>query len=260
MKVLALVKEVPDPDAPVSLDEAGNVVAGDVPFVPSTYDENAIEAAVAIKEEVGGHVTVITLGAAAAEKTLVHAMAMGADEGILIEEPPWPLDGYGVAAVLAAAVAKQGGFDVILCGREAADTSAGLVGPTVAEILGCSAVTLVVKITAQDDHLLVERLAEDGYDLMKCRPPLVLSVGGQVNRPRYSTVMAMMQARRKGVQRWQVEELDVDRERVGRTRSGVRVLRRYLPPQTSRCDFIYGVTEEEKALTLIAKLTEERAI
>ncbi|MFQ5879737.1 MAG: electron transfer flavoprotein subunit beta/FixA family protein [Dehalococcoidia bacterium] len=260
MRVIALVKEVPDPDAPVTLDEAGNVVAADVPFLPSTYDENAIEAAVTMKEEVGGQVTVMTLGAPAAEKTLVHAMAVGADEGVLIEEPPWPLDGYGVAEVLAAAVTKLGGFDVILCGREAADTSAGLVGPTIAEILGCPAVTLVARITAQADHLQVERLAEDGYDLMECRPPLLLTVGGQVNRPRYPPVMAMMQARRKGVQRWRLEELGVDRERVGRTQSYVKVLRRYLPPQDSRCHFIEGTTEEEKALALIARLREERAI
>ncbi len=87
MNVLALVKEVSGPDAPVALDEAGNVAVGDVPFVPSPYDGNAIEAAVTIKEDAGGQVTGLTLGAPPAEKTLIQAMAMGADEGILIEQP-----------------------------------------------------------------------------------------------------------------------------------------------------------------------------
>lgn len=257
MRIVALVKEVPDPDAPVALDDAGRVVVANAPLVPSTYDENAIEAAVTLKESVGGQIAVITLGSPAAEKTLMHALAVGADEGFLIEEPPSPLDGYGVAEVLAAAVAKAGGFDVILCGREAADTSAGLVGPTVAEILGCPAITLVTSIATQGDLLLVERQAADGYDLLECRPPLLLTVGGQVNRPRYPSVMAMMQARRKGVQRWQLADLGLDPERVGR-RAYVEVLGQRLPPQDSHCSFIEGATEEEKALRLIARLREER--
>ncbi len=260
MRILALVKEVPDPDAPVFLDDAGNVTAGDVPSVPSIYDENAIEAAVTIKEVAGGEVTVMSLGAPSVEKTLVQAMAMGADDGILIEEPSTPLDGYAVSEILAAAVRKAGGFDIILCGREAADTSAGLVGPTLAEALGYSAVTLVTCIAVEDGTLLVERLAEDGYDLMKCRPPVLLTVGGQVNRPRYPAVTAMMKARRKGVQRWPLEDLEIDRDRANRSQTGVTVLRRYLPSLTTHCQLIEAETDEEKAAALIAALVAERAI
>ncbi len=259
MKVLALVKEVSDPDAPVTLDDRGKIVVGDVPSIPSPYDENAIEAAVTIKEEVGAQVIVLTLGTAEAEKTLVQAMAMGADDGVLIEEPSRSLDSYEVAQILAAAASKLGGFDLILCGREAADTSAGLVGPTVAEILGYASVTLASSIHADGDCLRVERPAEDGYDQMECRLPLVLSVGGQVNRPRYPTVMAMMQARRKGVQHWSVGELGIDREQAARRHTGVKVLRRYLPPQTAHCQFIDGDTVEAQARALIERLTEERA-
>ena len=259
MNVLVLVKEVPDPDAAVTLDDGENVVIGDVPSLPSPYDENAIEAALEIKESVGGQITVATLGAPEAEKTLVQAMAMGADAAVLVEEPTWPLDGYDVADILANAAKMLGDIDVILCGREAADTSAGLIGPTVAEILGYASVTLVTSIEAAGDCLRLERPAEDGYDLMECRPPLVLSVGGQVNRPRYPTVMAMMQARRKGVQHWTLDDLGIDVEPATPGRARVKTLRRYLPEQSARCEFLAAETAEDQARALIERLTEERA-
>jgi electron transfer flavoprotein beta subunit len=259
VNVVALVKEVPDPDATVTLDDDENVVVGDVPSLPSPYDENAIEAALEIKEAVGGQITVMTFGAPEAEKTLVQAMAMGADAAVLIEEPSWPLDGYSVAQVLASAVRKIGDIDIILCGREAADTSAGLVGPTVAEMLGYASVTLVSSIQAEGECLRIERPAEDGYDQMECYSPAVLSVGGQVNRPRYPTVMAMMQARRKGVEHWSLDDLGVSAEDVAGDSAGVTTLRRYLPPQSVRCEFLEAESAEEQARALIERLTEEKA-
>ena len=146
-----------------------------------------------------------------------------------------------------------------MCGREAADTSAGLVGPTVAEILGYGSVTLVSRIQAEGDCLRLERPAEDGYDQMECHPPLVVSVGGQVNRPRYPTVMAMMQARRKGVEHWSLGDLGIDAEDAAPGVGGVTTLRRYLPPQSVHCEFLEAETAEEQARALIERLTEERA-
>ncbi len=260
MNIAVLAKEVPDPEAPVTLDGSGRIVLPPTTSrLLSTYDENAIEAAVTIRETVEAHVTVITLGPASAEKVLFQAMAMGADDGVLIEEPDVPLSGTHVATILAAAIRRLSPMDLILCGRESADGFGGVVGPTIAEILGYPVITLVSKISVSDKHLLVERPVENGHLVMECSGPVLLTVGGEVNRPRYPAVMAMMKARRKGVQQWTLAELGIPEASLALDHR-IKVVGYKLPPVGPPCQIINRETAAERAEGLLAKLREEQVI
>ncbi len=254
MRILVCLKEVPDPDASVALDQADRPFLSGLPFVPNPYDENALEAAIQLKETHGAEVIALTLGPPEAERTVHRALAMGADQGVLVLHPtPQDLDGYASAAILAAAIRRLGACDLILCGREAADTSSGLVGPLLAQHLGIPFTTMVTKIGKTESGMRVERLSEGGYEVVETTLPALLTVSHQLNHPRYPSVMKMMQAKRRGAQLWKAEELVPGAPAVS---AKYHMLRRYVPAVPGQCEIIPGATEDEKAKALVQKLVE----
>jgi len=198
--IAVLMKVVPDPDGLFRAEGDGAVSGAHLPQIPSVFDENAVEAALQIKEATGARVTVVTLGAAGSDALLRRMLAMGADDVVLVETgaPLW--DSYGAAAQLAAALRALGAFDIVLCGREAADTGAGLVGPMVAQALDLPFLTLVSALRVEADGLHVRRPCEGGHDRYVCQPPFLLTIAGEANRPRMPSVMKMMQAKKLPVQ------------------------------------------------------------
>src|SRR5262245_6815837 len=176
MDIVVTVKQVPDPDIPPThfkVDEAARKVippAGVAP-VMNGYDAHALEAALRLKEQLGGTVTVVSLGPDSARDTLKRAIAMGADRAVHVNDPSLnDADSATTAAALAAAIGKLGKFDLVLSGRQASDTDGGQVHLGVAARLGLPAVSPVQKIDAASaDSLSVERIIEDGYQRVRVR-------------------------------------------------------------------------------------------
>jgi electron transfer flavoprotein beta subunit len=177
MNMIVCIKQVVDPEAPPSsfkIDQATNklVPQTGVPFVISPFDEQAVEAALRIKDAKSGKITVISLGVNLLRDVVKKPIAMGADELILLEDPAFVEgDSWSTAYALAAAVKKVGQFDLIFCGRQAADWDAGQTGPCIAEILGLPQVTLARKIEAMDGKVKVEKVTSDGYEVIEVPTP-----------------------------------------------------------------------------------------
>jgi electron transfer flavoprotein alpha/beta subunit len=255
-KVAVLFKVVPDPEGVFKIGADGDLPGRDLPQVPSVFDENAIEAAVQIKEATGCRITVFCVGPAEAEPLLRRTLAMGADEAVLIEQDAgW--DSLAAARLLAAALTDSGAFDLVLCGREAADTGAGLVGPYVAHALGMSFLTLASAITVEDGSLRVRRLCDGGYDVFLCRPPVVLTVSGEANRPRMPSVLKVLQVKKVPIKRLRLA-LETLPPLPGPATA--RVLARSTPSTVGNCAFIDGGNAAEKAAGLLAALRAEGAL
>src|SRR3990170_8075846 len=172
MHTIVCVKQVLDPEIPPAkfkIDpEAKKVIppAG-VPPVISVFDERAVEAACRLKDKHKGKITVISMGSGKASDVVKHAISMGADDGFVLQDEAFEnLDSFGTAYVLGKAIQKIGGYDLVLCGRQAADWGAGQGGSILAEILGIPVVTLACNIEAVDKKLRVKRMVKDGYEVL----------------------------------------------------------------------------------------------
>ena len=170
MNIICFAKQVMDPETPLAsfkIDEANNTVMpvqGVAPVV-NGFDENAIEAALQLREEHEGTIQVISLGKDLVLDVMKKPLSMGADELYLLQDDALEEgDAYSIARALTAAVKKIGDFDLILCGRQASDTDRGQVGPAVAEMLGIPVVTLARGITVSEGRVTVERVRQDGSE------------------------------------------------------------------------------------------------
>jgi len=255
-KLAVLFKIVPDPEGVFKLNAGNDLPGKDLPQIPSIFDENAVEAGVIIKEATNCKVSVVCVGQAGAEPMLRRALAMGADEAILVEaDAGW--DSLGAARLLAAALRELGGFDVVLCGREAADTGAGLVGPYVAQALGMSFLTLVQDIKVVEGGLEVKRPCDGGHDVFICRPPILLTVAGEANRPRMPSVMKMLKVKNSPIRRLLLDPQALT-PLPGPAKA--QVLGRSTPSFVGQCNFIEGATAAEKAAALLQVLRAQRGI
>jgi electron transfer flavoprotein beta subunit len=262
MKIIVTVKQVPDPDIPPThfkVDEGARKVvppAGVAP-VMNGYDGNALEAALRLKEKHGGTVTVLTLGGAEARDTLKRAIAMGADGAVLVDDPALR-DGDSVvtATALARAVGKIGEYDLILSGRQASDTDAGQVPLGVAEILGLPSVSPVVAIEPSGDGLKVNRMVEDGYQVIEVGLPALVAVSSEIGEPRYPPLRGIMAAGRAQIPVWTAADLGIDV--AGGRRATLRRL--YVEQREAKVDLIEADSPEEAGVALANRLREAKLI
>jgi electron transfer flavoprotein beta subunit len=207
MHIVVLVKEVLDPSVDpggLSVDQSGTrlVPPPGGAFIINGYDANGVEAALRLRERLGGKVTAMSLGPGSARAVLRSALAMGADEVTLFEddsETP-AYDPLRTATVLANAIQAAGPVDLVLCGRQASDTDGGQVPQMIAELLGASIVSPVSLIeddgALSEGQLTVRRMMEDGYQRVAVSFPAVLAVSSETNEPRYPQMMAAAKAKR----------------------------------------------------------------
>ncbi|MDP7285993.1 MAG: electron transfer flavoprotein subunit beta/FixA family protein, partial [Dehalococcoidales bacterium] len=180
MNLIVCVKQVIDPEAPPAsfqIDATSNKVIppSGVSAVISPFDENAVEAALRIKDARGGKITVISLGINLLREVVKKPLSMGADELILLEDEAFADgDSHSTAYALAMAIKKIGDYDLIFCGRQASDWDAGQIGSGIAEILGLPGVTLAKKVDSTDGQAKVERITADGYEVVEVPLPAVI--------------------------------------------------------------------------------------
>ncbi|TET75725.1 MAG: electron transfer flavoprotein beta subunit/FixA family protein, partial [Dehalococcoidia bacterium] len=221
MNSIVCVKEIPDPETPASAFSIDPVAmraipAKDTPPVISPFDEQAVEAALRLKDAHGGKVTVLSMGAPSAEKVLKHALSMGADDAFLLNDSSFDgSDSASTAYALAQAIKKVGEFDLVFCGRQAGDFDAGQVGSGIAEILDIPSVTVAKKIEASDGKVKVERVLPDGYEVVEVSLPALITVSSEVGEPRYATLKGIMAAAKKTVPVWNAPELAAEPSKLG---------------------------------------------
>ena len=259
--IIVCIKQVFDPEAPASaykIDaEARQVILKGVPPVLSPFDENALEAALRIKDAHESKVTVISMGRNLSKAVLLKSLAAGADELLLLEDSAFEeMDSYATAFTLATAIRKLGQYDLILTGREAADANAGTVGPGIAEILGIPSITIVRKVEINQGKVITERLVSDGYEVIETPLPCLITITNQLGELRYPTVQELVASRKKAIMTWDAKELGVDPSQMRRA----RLLRLFIPQKESRCEIVEGETPEEMGANLAVKLREAQTL
>ena len=266
MEIIVCIKQVPDPDAPadtfqIDREQKRVIPPPNVDPVITLYDEHAIEAALQLKEQQGGRVTVLSLGPDSVQRAIKQALAMGADEGYHLKDEAFlDADAYTTAYTLAQAIKKIGEFDLILCGRQASDWDQGQVGVGIAEFLDIPSITLVVKAEMIEDRLRVERLVEGGYEIIETTLPALLTVSSEMNKPRYPTLKGIMAAGRKKVPVWGAGDLGLEGTPLGAQGALMELRDLYIPQHEGECEFIEGETPEEMADNLARRLREAKII
>jgi electron transfer flavoprotein beta subunit len=264
--MIVCCKQVLDPEAPPAsfkIDSATNKVIPPqgVPPVISPFDEQAVEAALRIKDAKGGKISVISLGINLLRDVVKKPLSMGADELILLEDPAYvDGDAWSTAYALAMAIKKIGKFDLIFCGRQAADWDSGQVGSGIAEILGLPSVTVAKKVESIDGKARVERITADGYEVVEVSLPAVITVSNELGAARYPTIKGIMGAKRKEPIIWKPADIGVDPSKLGAAGRRTRLAKLYQPVKEAKCEIITGDTPEEAATKLALKLREAKAL
>lgn len=187
---------------------SGTVPLATAPRKTSDFDKNAVEEAVRIRERLGGKVTALSVGLPAAREALREALAIGADEAVLLTDPAVPsFDTRAVARVLAAAARTLGGFDLLLLGEGSTDHFAGLVGPRVAAELGAPDIAYVRKLTVAPGGVVAERDLEREVEVLRAPFPVVVTVGQEINTPRLPSFMSNLKASKKEIRSLALSDL-----------------------------------------------------
>ncbi len=246
MKIVVLIKQVPDTNE-VRIDKTtGTLIREGVPSIINPEDKNALEAALQLKEQYGGKVIAMSMGPPQAEDALREALAMGADEAILLTDRAFAgADTWATATTLGIALARVGDFDLVLAGRQAIDGDTAQVGPQVAEYLKVPQITYVRDLRVEDGKVIAQRSLEDGYEEIEAALPALLTITKEANDPRYPHAGAIMSAyREREVAFWGAAEIDADPETVGLKGSPTQVKRSFTPPPKEPGQILRGAPAE----------------
>jgi electron transfer flavoprotein beta subunit len=256
MKIVVCIKQVPDSTAKVVVEQ-GKVVWGDAPLIINPWDEYAVEAALQQKEALGGAVTAVTIGDESTKEALKRALAMGADDAILICDPVLVnMDTQATAQVLAAVIQKIGGVDMAFFGRQAIDGDSGLVPAQTARLLGWPALTLASVIKVEGGNVRVERGVEEGRQIVTAKLPAVFSITKDFGEPRYPSFMGIRKASRAEIPTWLLTGVGIA------TPASVIAWPEIITPPSREvtCEFITGSNPEEIADTLANKILAEKVL
>jgi electron transfer flavoprotein beta subunit len=260
--IICLVKQVPDPEIPASqfkVDEAAKKVipAPGVQPTPSQFDTIGVEAALRIKDKnPETTITVVSLGPDSFRDSIKHSLAMGADEGVHINDPAInDGDHWVTAEVLAAAIQKLAPYDLIIAGRQAVDWDMGVVGSTIAEILGIPVATIAKDVQMDGGQVTAERVLLDGFETVQAPTPAVVTVSNELGEPRYPQLRQIMMAARKELKAWTLADLGIS---APQARVNLEAL--FIPDTSVETEVIEGDTPQEKAQKLVQRLQEAKLI
>jgi electron transfer flavoprotein beta subunit len=256
LKIIACIKQVPDSEAKVKA-EGGKVSWGESPLVINPFDEYAVEGALQQKEAQSGTVTALCIGPESAREALKHALAMGADDAILISDPALEnLDTLGAARLLAAAIQKIGGVDMVVFGRQTLDNGAGITPAQTARLLGWPMLGLAGQIKVQDGSVSVERVIEEGRQNVSAKLPAVLSVVQSIGEPRYPSFMGIRKASKANIPVWSLSDVG-----IGAPETIVKRTELMNPPaRETTVEIITGETPAEIAEKLADKILAEKVL
>ena len=266
MNIIVCCKQVIDPEAPPAsfkVDTSANKVVpppGVSPVI-SPFDEQAVEAALRVKDAQGGTITAITLGINLLRDVVKKPLSMGADELVLLEDEAFiEGDSWSTAYALAMAIKKIGEFDLIFCGRQAADWDAGQVGSGIAEILELPSVTVAKKVEITDGKARIERVISDGFEVIEVSLPALITVSNELGEARYPTIKGIMAAKKKEPVVWKPADIEVEPSQLGAAGRRTKLFKLFQPVHEGKCEVIEGETPEEAAVNLALKLREAKVL
>jgi electron transfer flavoprotein beta subunit len=245
LNIVVPVKSVIDVELNIRVRD-GKIVEDGLNYILSKWDENALEAALQLKEANGGEVTAVTVGPERAGEALRKALAMGADKGIHVNDPAVEgSDTLGIARILAK-VCQRAPFDLVITGRQAQDTDMGATGATLAELLGVPLCVNVIQIEPQpaDGKLHLRRKGDQGTEVIEAALPALLTANDSLNEPRLASLRGIMQAKKKPMEVLTLADLGLDAGEVGPGGAAVEVVELSPPPQRAAGKKFEGEPEE----------------
>jgi len=244
MNIIVCIKQVPETTEVRINPETNTLIREGVKSIINPFDMYAIEEAVRLKEKFGGKVTVITMGPPQAETALREALSLGCDEAILVCDRAFAgSDTWATSYTLSGAIKKIGTFDLILCGKQASDGDTAQVGPGISTHLDIPQVTYVKKIDpalACKGWVRVERMMEEGFEIIETPLPCLLTVVKEINEPRLPSLKGMMRAKAAKITTWTQKELQLDEQNIGLCGSPTQVIKIFTPPQRTGGQILQG--------------------
>ena len=260
MKIVVCIKQVQDTDE-VKIDpKTGTLIRDGVPSIINHDDKTGIEAALTLRELVGGANTVVSMGPPQADVALREALAMGCDEAILVSAREFGgSDTYATSGIIAAAL-KQLDYDLIITGRQAIDGDTAQVGPQIAEKLHLPQVSYVEEIVeAAEDHVVVKRQFEDGYHIVKVKTPCLLTAIAELAEPRYMSVGGVFDAYQKEIKIFGFDMLkdDLELDMIGLKGSPTNVYKSFTKELKGAGTVLRDLTAEQAVEAIVKKLEEK---
>lgn len=247
MNIVVCLKQVPA-TTEVKIDPRTNtLVRQGIKNVINPFDTYALEEGVSIKARYGGKVTVISMGPPQAEEALREAISLGADEAVLLSDKAFAgADTLATAYTLAVAIKKLAQYDLVLCGRQTTDGDTGQVGPELAEMLGVALVAYVSRIEEiTSGRMRVQRMVEDGHEVIESPLPAVITVVKEINVPRLPSLRGIARSKNAVIPVWTVRELGVSPEMVGLAGSPTKVMAIFRPQRTCQSEMFQGPLESQ---------------
>lgn len=261
MNIIVCIKQVPD-STRVKVDpKTGTLIRAGVPSILNPYDHYALEKALAIKAKTGAKVTVLSMGPAQAVAVLRLALALGADEGVLLSSRAFAgSDTWATSYALAMAIRKIGSFDMILCGQMAIDGDTAQTGPGIAFHLGIPQITFCESVDSDGSHAVVKKLIEGGHQILEADLPVLITMTMPVDyAPKYPSFMAAHKAQDKKTVTWTEKEIGADMHKLGLEGSPTRVSRIF-PPSARQKGEMFNGSAEEMAAKFVEILKKESFI
>ena len=261
MKIVVCIKQVPDTKGGVQFNPDGTLNRAAMLTIMNPDDKAGLEAALRIKDKFGAEVTALTMGLPKAEDVLREALAMGADNGILVTDRVLGgADTWATSSTIAGAL-RNIDYDIIITGRQAIDGDTAQVGPQIAEHLGIPVISYAEEIEVEGDSVVVKRQFDDRYHMLKAKMPVLITALSELNDPRYMTPGGIFDAYKKDITVWGRADLkDVDDSDIGLSGSPTKIAKASDKVRKGAGEKVALDTPQESADYIIAKLEEKHII
>jgi len=262
LNIVVAVKLVPDTNADKRIDPTTKrLVRAGIETVLNPFDEFAIEAALQLKEKLGGNavVSICTTAPESGKEVVRKALAMGADDAVMVSDPA--LEGSDVAgtARATAAAIKKIGFDLVLCGTQSTDAGTGELPGMLGEYLGVAALTYARKLDLDGTILRAERETETGYQRVSVQLPALASVTKSIAQPRYASLKGIMSAKKKAIKTFVLADLALDRP-AGQEGALTEVVALAAPPAREKGRVVPVADDDEGARVILEFLQEKKLL
>lgn len=262
MNIVVLIKQVPDTTEIKVNFETGTLIRDGVKSIMNPDDRAGLEEALKIKDQTGAHITVLTMGPPQADQMLREALAMGADDAILVTDAKFAgADTWATSSTIAGALKKLD-FDLIIAGRQAIDGDTAQVGPQIAEHIGLPQVTYAEDITINGDVVTVKRQFEDRYHIVEAKMPCLVTALAELGEPRYMTVGRIFDAYKEDITIWGLDDIkaNLDVANIGLKGSPTKVKKSFARQGKGKGVILTELSADDAAQAIVAKLQEKYII
>ena len=256
MDIIICLKQIVDLQQIRIKKETKEPILEGLPLIFGDMDKNALEEAVRIKEKHGAKVTALSMGSAKLNDTIIEALAMGADEAVILTDPLFgDLDASGTAEVLAKAIQKIGSYDLLLLGEGSTDNNSGQVGARLAEILNLPQITYVRELEISGDMIKAVRDVEECFEVVEANFPVLITVANEINEPRIPPISQILRASEKPLQDWKSSDLGISADELGKEKRSTELVSNLAQEQQRKG--IISDKVDEGVDNLVGSLTKE---